>query len=356
MIASTEPAAAAGVFTRNRFVGPSVTLSREHLADHSARAVVIVSKNANVANGERGRRDAEALAALTAAQIGCDSSDVIVMSTGVIGVPYPDGLIERATAGIELFEPDFEAAARGMMTTDTSPKVASAKIGSASIVGIAKGVGMIEPNMATLLAVVATDALLDDGHLQKVFRSAIDRTFNCLSIDTDTSTSDSAVILANGLAGPVDGGDFESALVGVLTTLTKACAIDGEGAETLIEVTVDEAADAAQAKRVAKLIVNSPLVKTAIHGADPNWGRVAMAIGKAFDDDRIDQELVTIRFAGTEVYPERLDEAALAELGRRMDTDAVAIHVSLGLGGDEATVWGCDLTDGYVRINADYTT
>ena len=215
---------------------------------------------------------------------------------------------------------------------------------------------MIEPDMATLIALVFTDALVAPDDLDAAFRRVIDATLNCVSVDTDTSTSDTAVILASGAAGAVDAAAFESALGDVLLSLTKKIARDGEGAETLVEVRVDRARNRHQAKTVAKAIVNSPLVKTAIHGADPNWGRVAMAIGKCSEYDDIDQDRVTIRFGTQEVYPRRVDADGLASLSRYMSGDEVVIHVSLATGDASATVWGCDLTDGYVRINADYTT
>jgi glutamate N-acetyltransferase/amino-acid N-acetyltransferase len=177
-----------------------------------------------------------------------------------------------------------------------------------------------------------------------------------VSVDTDTSTSDSSIIMASGAAGPVDAAAFEAALFDVAVDLTKQIARDGEGAHSLIEVHVDQARDSAQAKRVAKAIVNSPLVKTAVHGGDPNWGRVAMAIGKCSDDTDIDQDLVVIRFGATEVYPQLLDDDALAALSAYMRSPDVRIHVSLSTGAADATVWGCDLSDDYVRFNADYTT
>jgi len=246
--------------------------------------------------------------------------------------------------------------AEAIMTTDTVPKVAEAAVGAARVVGIAKGVGMIEPDMATLITLFLTDAAVGPEPLDAAFRRVIDRTFNALSIDTDTSTSDTAAIMASGAAGPVDPVGFEAALHAVALSLTRQVARDGEGATTLIEVTVDRARDDDQARRVAKAIVNSPLVKTAVHGADPNWGRVAMAVGKCSDDTDIDQRRVTIRFGAQEVYPEPVDEAGLAELADYMKGDEVRIHVSLGTGHAAFTVFGCDLTDQYVRINADYTT
>jgi glutamate N-acetyltransferase/amino-acid N-acetyltransferase len=242
------------------------------------------------------------------------------------------------------------------MTTDTVPKVAEARAGAARVVGLAKGVGMIEPDMATLITLFLTDAEIGSDELDQLFRRVIDRTFNALSIDTDTSTSDTAAIMASGAAGPVAPSDLEAALHTVALSLTRQVARDGEGATTLIEVTVDGAADDTQAKRVAKTIVNSPLVKTAVHGADPNWGRVAMAVGKCSDDTDIDQERVVIRFGTQEVYPRPLDEDGLAALAGYMKGDEVLVHVSLGLGDGAFTVYGCDLSDQYVRINADYTT
>jgi glutamate N-acetyltransferase/amino-acid N-acetyltransferase len=360
VVSAASPVAAAGMFTRSRFAGPSVTISREHLADGRAQAVVVVSKNANVANGPAGRADAEALVAAVASRLGCAPGDVLVMSTGVIGRRYPlDALLDGAAAiPCPLRGTDAVAVARAMMTTDTVPKVASAVVGQgpARVVGVAKGVGMIEPDMATMLAVLLTDAAVAADELDRRFRRVVDRTFNCVSIDTDTSTSDSAVVLASGAAGPVDGDSLETALGAVAESLTKQIARDGEGAQTLIEVVVDAARDRAQAKRVAKAIVNSPLVKTAVHGADPNWGRVAMAIGKCQDDTDIDQERVVIRFGDREVYPAAVDDAELAELSEYLCGGEVRIHVSLDTGDAACTVWGCDLTDGYIRINADYTT
>jgi glutamate N-acetyltransferase/amino-acid N-acetyltransferase len=217
---------------------------------------------------------------------------------------------------------------------------------------------MIEPNMATMIAVVLTDASVDGAELDRRFRAAVDSTLNCVSVDTDTSTSDTAVVLASGAAGPVDGDALGAALRDVLLSLTKQIARDGEGAEKLIEVVVDGARDRAQAKRVAKAIVNSPLVKTAVHGADPNWGRVAMAIGKCDgdEDQDIDPAHVTIRFGEQVVYPAPLDASSLEALAAYMAGDEVLIHVTLGTGAESCTVWGCDLTAGYIGINADYTT
>jgi glutamate N-acetyltransferase/amino-acid N-acetyltransferase len=360
VVAADAASPTAAVFTRSRFAGPSVALSRATVADGVAQVVVVISKNANVATGPDGHHDAIEVARSVAARLGCEPTDVIVTSTGVIGRRYPIDRVRAGIAGlpIPLTSTDAVGPARGMMTTDTRPKLAEAAVaGSAArVVGMAKGVGMIEPDMATHISLLFTDAELSTSELDAAFRRVVDRTFNCVSVDSDTSTSDSSVVMASGAAGPVDLGAFEAALGEVALDLTKQIARDGEGARSLIEVHVDASRDRAQAKRVGKAIVNSPLVKTAVHGGDPNWGRVAMAVGKCSDDTDIDQDDVIIRFGDTEVYPTLLDDAALAALSGYMRSADVRIHVSLGTGDAEATVWGCDLSDDYVRFNADYTT
>lgn len=358
VVVAADGATSAGVFTQSRFAGPSVEVSRT--IGGNARGVVVISKNANVANGPTGLEHAQEIVASVANKLGISDKQLYLASTGVIGRPYP---IEKIRAGIRalpavLPSTDAEEVATGIMTTDTVHKVAEASIGTsvARVVGVAKGVGMIEPNMATLIAMVFTDAAIDSATLDRIFRSVINQTLNCVSIDTDTSTSDTAIVLASGSAGAVDEKAFTTALHSVLLSLTKQIARDGEGAETLIEVRVDAARDDEQAKTVAKAIVNSPLVKTAVHGADPNWGRVAMAIGKCSQYADIQQDAVVIRFGTQEVYPSRVNDAGLEQLSTYMRGNDVLIHVSLNTGSATATVWGCDLTDGYVRINADYTT
>ena len=360
LVVADATCAAAGVFTQSRFAGPSVLVSREHIANLSARAVVVISKNANVATGAEGLNNAREIVGGVATALACDPTDVLVASTGVIGRQYPMTQVRSGLKSIpkQLTATSAEAVANGIMTTDTVHKVAEATISgsSARVVGVAKGVGMIEPNMATLITMIFTDALIAPADLDQVFRKVIDHTFNCVSIDTDTSTSDTAIVLASGKAGAVKIDAFQAALHEVALSLTKQVARDGEGAEKLIEVHVDAAKDRDQAKTVAKAIVNSPLVKTAVHGADPNWGRVAMAIGKCSQYTDIDQDNVVIRFGPQEVYPTQVDANGLENLSQYMRGKDVLIHVSLGTGTSDATVWGCDLTDGYVRINADYTT
>jgi len=360
VVAADSVCPAAGVFTQSRFSGPSVRVSRENIVSQSARAVVVISKNANVATGEQGLTDAREILSEVANRIGCDPNQVLIASTGVIGRMYP---MDNVRAGLRQVPTspssrDVDAVARAIMTTDTVQKVAEATIegSNARIVGVAKGVGMIEPNMATLITLMFTDALIERAELDKIFRRVIDKTFNCVSVDTDTSTSDTAIILASGATGKVDLAKFEQALYEVALSLTKQVARDGEGAEKLIEVCVDGARDERQAKLVAKSIVNSPLVKTAVHGADPNWGRVAMAIGKCSEETDIDQRRVVIRFGPQVVYPTFVDTSGLDALSKYIRGDTVRIHVTLNTGETSCTVWGCDLTSGYIRINADYTT
>jgi len=360
LVVADTVCSAAGMFTQSRFAGPSVVVSREHIADHKAKAVVVISKNANVATGEAGMSNAREVVAGVSSALACDPRDVLIASTGVIGRQYPMDKVRAGLAALPA-QPQGTSAddvARGIMTTDTVSKVAECVVAgsSARVVGVAKGVGMIEPNMATLITMMFTDAQVAPSELHSIFQRVIAQTFNCVSVDTDTSTSDTAIVLASGAAGNVDISAFESALYEVALSLTKQVARDGEGAEKLIEVHVDKARDYEQAKTIAKAIVNSPLVKTAVHGADPNWGRVAMAVGKCSQYADVDQEQVVIRFGAQEVYPTQVNDQGLNELSAYMKGADVRIHVSLNTGSTEATVWGCDLTDGYVRINADYTT
>ncbi|CAL9520452.1 Glutamate N-acetyltransferase 2 [Nocardiopsis dassonvillei] len=357
-VVSEVPAHVSAVFTRSRFAGPSVLLSRRAAADGRARGVTVIARNANVATGGVGEENARELQERVAAAAGVPADEVLVASTGVIGRPYP---MEKVRAHLDAlpdeFPPaDLDRAAAAMMTTDTHPKIASARIGDATLTGIAKGVGMIEPDMATMLAWFFTDAQIEQPLLDEVFRRVVDRTFNALSIDGDTSTSDSAALFANGLAGPVDMAGFESALFDVALRLVRMIASDGEGASKLLEVRVTGARDDAQAKRVAKAVVNSPLVKTAVHGADPNWGRVAMAVGKCSEETDILPERTRILFGDVETYPAESTDEVLARAAEHMKGDEVVVSVDLGIAEGGFTAYGCDLTEGYIRINADYTT
>ncbi|MFI2761768.1 bifunctional glutamate N-acetyltransferase/amino-acid acetyltransferase ArgJ [Streptomyces echinatus] len=361
IVASELPATSAAMFTRSLFAGPAVVISRAHAVGQNLRAVATLAQNANVATGRQGEENATEVVRRVAGILGIPEDEVLIGSTGVIGRPLPMGTIrthfdEAARHGLTAFTAEPLDVARAMMTTDTRPKTAVRTVGPAHIVGVAKGVGMLEPDMATMLAHVFTDADLSPADLDRALRGAVNRTFNCLSVDTDTSTSDTVAVIANGAAGPVDPARFSEALADLCLDLTQQLASDGEGATKLLRVTVGRAGDYTQAKRVAKSVVNSPLIKTAVHGADPNWGRVLMAIGKNTGDTDIAPGNVTVRFGDIEVYPEEPEPDTLGRLVGIMRRDEVDILVTLGLGDAEATVYGCDLSAGYVRVNADYTT
>jgi glutamate N-acetyltransferase/amino-acid N-acetyltransferase len=359
VIASDVPAAAAAMFTQNRFCGAAIIVGREHVANGQLQAFVINSKNANVATGEQGLKNIREVIRLVAEELGISPNDVLPSSTGVIGWQLPMEKIRVGIRGVhdQMQEGQLQISAQAIMTTDTRPKIRATRIGNAVLVGMAKGVGMIEPNMATMLSYFVTDAKIAPDQLKQYLKEAVDLSFNMVSIDTDTSTSDTVAIMANGLAGEVDLEEFCQALTTMAIELAKDIARDGEGATKLLEVTVENASSFTQAKRVAKSIVNSPLVKTAVFGADPNWGRVAMAIGKCSEQVDIIPEKVSIAFGDLLVYQGRaLGEENLAQLKAYLHNPEVTIRVSLGLGDARATVWGCDLSYEYVRINGEYTT
>jgi glutamate N-acetyltransferase/amino-acid N-acetyltransferase len=358
VIYSTVRARAAAMFTRNRFPGAPVIVGRKHIASGFVQALVINSKNANVAMGRQGIDNAIETCRIVGAELGINPYDVLPFSTGVIGRPLPMDKIRAGLRGIrtELQPNNLKLAAEAIMTTDAYPKYFSCRVGSAVIAGIAKGAGMIEPNMATMLVYLMTDAALPKSAMRPMLRRVVDRTFNCMSIDTDTSTSDTVVLMANGLAGKVKLAQFEKALLEVCEYLTKEIARSGEGATKLITVDVSRAKTAAQAKRVAKSVVNSPLVKTAVYGCDPNWGRVIMAVGKSFDPS-IEPSKVTIGFGDTNVFKKGSPvDCDLEALRRYLGQSEVSIAVDLGIGKASARVWGCDLTEGYIKENAYYTT
>jgi len=359
VIASDVPAAAAAMFTQSLFCGAAIVVGKEHVADGQLQAFVINSKNANVATGEQGLANIRAVVHELAHELQIAPGDILPSSTGVIGWQLP---VEKILAGIrgvrdELQPEQLHVSAHAIMTTDTHPKIHACKIGDAVLVGMAKGVGMIEPNMATMLSYFVTDARIAPAQLKECLKEAVDRSFNMVSIDTDTSTSDTVAIMANGLAGDVPLNDFRQALQSMAIELAQDIARDGEGATKLLEVKVEHASSFAQAKRVAKSIVNSPLVKTAVFGADPNWGRVAMAIGKCDEYKDITPEKVSIAFGDLLVYQGRaLGQENLPQLQAYLRQPNIAIRVSLGLGDASATVWGCDLSYEYVKINGEYTT
>jgi glutamate N-acetyltransferase/amino-acid N-acetyltransferase len=358
VIYSTVRSRAAAMFTQNRFPGAPVIVGRKHIENGFVQALVVNSKNANVAMGKQGIADATEMCRIVAAELSVDYRDVLPFSTGVIGRPLPMDKIRAGLKGIrgELRPNNLELAARAIMTTDRYPKYVSCKVGPSVIAGIAKGAGMIEPNMATMLVYLMTDAALPAAALRPMLRRVVGRTFNSISIDTDTSTSDTVVLMANGLAGPVNPKKFEAGLLEICEYLAREIVRNGEGATKLITVEVGRAKNEAQAKRVAKSVVNSPLVKTAVYGSDPNWGRVIMAVGKIFDP-AIEPARVTIRFGETKVFSRGSPvDCDLEALRRYLGQSEVLIAVDLGIGKASARVWGCDLTEEYIKENAYYTT
>lgn len=356
---------AAAVFTQNTMPGAPIIVGRKHLSDGLLQAVIVNSKNANVATELKGVQDSEEICNIVAEACSLAPNLVLPSSTGVIGKRLPMSIIRdgcrNLKASFQATGDAVQAFAESIMTTDTRPKKMSAQVGSATILGIAKGAGMIEPNMATMLAYFVTDADINSAELKSVLNTCVNKSFNRISVDTDTSTSDTVAILANGKAGKVDLGAFEKALCEISIYLAKEIARDGEGASKLIELTVSGASTQEQALLTAKACVNSPLVKTAIYGADPNWGRFVMAIGKVFQY-QVDIGNVTIWFGqGDErkgINARLLDNNAvsLEDISLLLKNDKVFIEVDLGMGDFSETVWGCDLTEGYVDVNAHYTT
>ncbi len=370
LIASEVPAVVAGVFTRSALVGAPVELCRERARRGRARGVVVNSGIANVAMGARGKRDAAEMARLAAAALDAPEQEMLVASTGVIGEPLPmlrirQGVSRAATA---LSESGFRDAARAIMTTDSFPKSAFAQTRiagrSISLLGIAKGSGMIEPDLATMLAFVVTDAAITPAHARHCLRRAAADSFNKLTIDGEGSTSDTLLLLANGVAGnaPLRGPSspgavrFAAALGKVTQSLARDLARDGEGATKLIVVKVSGARTAAEADRAARRIANSMLVKTAMFGNDPNWGRILQTLGAS--QVRMKPEQLEVKLCGVPVFRRGASAgpAARRRAATRLRAKEVEIAVQLGAGRAATQLWTCDLSYNYVRINAEYTT
>lgn len=370
MVWSERPCAAAGLFTTNRVQAAPVVLGRQTLAGSAARirAVVANAGCANAVTGDRGLADARRMASLAAEAIGARPDEVLVLSTGVIGVHLDMHRVERGIAGLRapgaLRAP--ADAARAITTTDTRPKVAAAAAEIAgrtvAIAGFAKGAGMIHPGMATMLAVVTTDAEIEPGRLDRALRHAADRSFNRISVDGDMSTNDTVLALASGASnarvGDAGEAAFTHALTDVCASLARQIARDGEGATRLVELRVTGAATERQAHRVGDVVACSPLVKTAIHGSDPNWGRVLAAAGRS--GEPVDPDAVRLWFGGSDDVqlldrgqPLGFDRARASAL---LGEDPAIIRLDLGLGEASATLWTCDLSAEYVRVNAEYTT
>ena len=354
LICSDKPAIAAAVFTQNTFIAAPLVVSKQHLreTDYRVRALIVNSGNANAATGGAGIQAARDTAMAIASQIGCKSNEVIVSSTGVIGRRLPVEKIRDAIPRLveSLLPTNIELLARGIMTTDTVPKIATADLGGAGIAGVAKGAGMIHPDMATMLSFIVTDADVTRPELDQALRYAVARSFNSISVDGDTSTNDMVVVLANGASGKrPDSPAFRERLLEVCTELATAIVRDGEGATKFVEITIEGAPSDQAAHTIGRTIARSPLVKTAIYGADPNWGRIVGAIGNS--GVALNSERVDIYIGGVPISDATLDQAR-----QKLQEKEISIRVVLYSGSASARVWTCDLTEGYIRINADYTT
>ena len=362
VIVSAVPCNTAAVFTTNKIKAAPVLLDRKRLKSGKARGVVANSGCANACTGPQGMADALEMTELAADLTGLKANEVLVASTGVIGTLLPMERIRKAIPKIKFSVAGGHDVARAIMTTDTVPKEAAVKAGGFTIGGISKGAGMIAPDMATLLCFLTTDANVELGFLKTALRRAVDMSFNMISIDGDGSTNDTVLIMANGKAGgpAIKRGSpkaalFQAALEKICIYLARANARDGEGATRLIEVIVEGAANEADARKAARTIVSSSLVKTAVHGCDPNWGRVVAAAGRsgaALEPDKIALEIggIPLVKAGA---PVAFNEAKVV---RALGSEEVKIVLDLNLGRAKATAWGCDLSAEYVKINAEYTT
>jgi glutamate N-acetyltransferase/amino-acid N-acetyltransferase len=367
LIVSDVPAAAAGVFTQNRVCAAPVQICRQRLPASQVRGVVICSGNANACTGQRGLEDARRMTAVAAESVNCRAEQMLVCSTGVIGRHLPMEQIEpgirAAAAQLAANKPSLERAARAILTTDTTIKVRTRTVSLAGqnvrFTGLCKGAAMIGPNMATLLALVLSDAAVTATDLAAIAGRAADQSFNCISVEGHTSTNDTLLLLANGSGTALTGADlvkFETAVTEVCGELARDIAADAEGASHLVQVEVTGTRDDAEARRIAKAVSESALVKTALFGADPNWGRIVSAAGYAgvmFEEHDLSLWLgeTLLYKAGT---PVPFDAAALSALMKHQRE--LHLRLQFTLGGGRCTFWTCDLTYDYVRLNADYTT
>ncbi len=361
-----EAEGCAGVFTRNAFRGACLDHTRNCLESANVKAVIVNSGNSNVATGEQGRQNVERTAQKAASFLGLQSTQIAVASTGIIGVPLP---IEKLEAGLETLlenpsQQDGLSAADAIMTTDLVRKevylereIAGQKV---VIAGFAKGSGMIAPNMGTMLAFLVINAALPQGVLQKMLETAVDASFNMVSVDTDTSTSDMALLFSTpevglNLSDAQSEAEVQRLIQDACVELAKMIARDGEGAERLLEVLVKGAKTIEDARAIGLSVASSPLVKTAVHGADPNWGRVVMAVGKT-PGVSVDPTRLELFFGEHQIFAqgEPLRNVSLSDVSKSLQGELVRITIHLGLGSHEAVAWGCDLTKKYIDINVDY--
>jgi len=364
ILCSEKPCVAAGVFTATTIKAAPVILSRKHLKDGKAQAIVVNAGCANACTGDSGMADAVEMVASVADKQGLPAEDVLVASTGVIGVPLPMELVRSGISRIVLTKDGGHDLARAMMTTDTFPKemavCVESELGGFTVAGVAKGAGMIHPNMATMLCFLTTDAAVEARFLQSALKKAVDASFNMVTVDGDTSPSDTVVVLANGLAqtktvNKSNGEPFQKALDEVCLYLAKCLARDGEGATKLIEVVVEGAVDIAQARMATRTVASSPLFKAAIHGNDPNWGRVVAALGRS--GARLDERKLEVYLNGVCVMNQGcpvLFDKQQASAG--LAVKEVSVRLCLNLGQGKAVAWGCDLSGEYVTINSTYTS
>ncbi len=366
IILSESPCTTAGVFTTNAIRSPSVTVTQEHVNAGPVRALIVNAGIANTCVGEQGYTDAKEMTTLAARRLGLQPEEVLVCSTGVIGVELPMSLIRTGVEQIDLSTDGGHAVARAMMTTDTHPKEVAVRFEldgrQVDMGGVVKGSGMIHPNMATMLSFVTTDAAVDRDFLQTTLKEVADASFNMMTVDGDSSTNDTVLVMANGRAGnsPVtaesaDADSFKEALLQVCVHLAKELARDGEGATRMITVEVAGAQNVGDARMAARTIAGSSLVKSAVYGADPNWGRILMALGRS--GAAVEERMVDLFVNGVCIMqgglPIPFHRDAVVALMRGPE---VTFRIHLGLGDGDATAWGCDLTEEYVIINSAYTT
>jgi len=367
LIVSDRPAAGAGVFTQNRVCAAPVHVCRERLPSDQVRGIVICSGNANACTGDQGMKDARRMAEIVAGQLKCEPSQILVCSTGVIGRMLPMEILERgiplAATKLTADKTGLNDAAHAILTTDSHIKVFTRTVatsaGEIRLTGFAKGAAMIGPNMATMLGFILTDAAVKPGDLHYLLKSAVEQSFNCISVEGHTSTNDTVLLLANGMGAPLEGHDlsaFTGAVNGLCAELARSIAADAEGANHLVVIDIEGCRSDAEAKQVAKTIAESPLVKTAIYGGDPNWGRFVSAAGYSgvmFDDKDLTLwmgDMLLFR-AG---MPLPFDAAAASNYLKRHREVHLRLRFTLGPG--RCTYYTCDLTPEYVRLNADYTT
>ncbi|MBI2541242.1 bifunctional glutamate N-acetyltransferase/amino-acid acetyltransferase ArgJ [Candidatus Woesearchaeota archaeon] len=355
VIFSEAPANAAAVYTSNKVKGAPLLVTKKHLENGKAQAIVINSGIANVCTGKKGIDDAEETAKIAAKELGLMQDEIVVASTGLIGACLPMDKIRIGLKGIKSELSVNSNAAKAIMTTDTAEKGIAVKAGNFTIGGIAKGSGMIHPNMATMLCFITTDAEFSPKKLNSFLKNSVSKSFNMMSVDMDTSTSDMAVILANGLAGKADEAKFRNALDFMCIELAKKIARDGEGATKLVEVEAKNAATRYDAEQIAKSVVSSNLVKCALFGNDPNWGRIMCAIGNSpakFKENSIDVYFGSMLIVKNGTAADFSFDEARKLMGKK----EIRITIDAKQGKESATAYGCDMTYEYIKINARYTT